>query len=112
MDLARRVATTEQAEELDAPVLRALRNDFHAPVGHVARPAGEPQLQSAGPGPPAEADPLDPPTHPGGDPHRGLRWHFGQLKEERFMNGSRLIGVPQREHGCSRLPYASRERSK
>ena len=43
---------------------------------------------------------------------RGRGWQRGQLNAERFMNESRLIGVPHRLHGCPARPYASRERSK
>ncbi len=43
---------------------------------------------------------------------RGLGWHVGQLKLDRFVNASRRIGVPQRGHGRPAWPYAASERSK
>lgn len=35
---------------------------------------------------------------------RGLRWHRGQKKEDRFMNATRRIGVPQRPQGRPSRP--------
>ena len=43
---------------------------------------------------------------------RGRGWQRGQLKEERFMNCSRRIGVPQRWQGSPSRPYAFSDRSK
>ena len=43
---------------------------------------------------------------------RGRGWQRGQEKDERFMNASRLIGVPHRGHGRPSCPYAANERSK
>lgn len=43
---------------------------------------------------------------------RGRGWHRGQVKDERFMNGSRRIAVPQRGHGSSSRPYTASDRSK
>ena len=37
-------------------------------------------------------------------PRRGRGWHFGQLKDDRFMNLSRRTAVPQRGHGCPARP--------
>ena len=34
----------------------------------------------------------------------GRGWHCGQLKLERFMNGSRRMGVPHRGQGRSACP--------
>ncbi len=42
---------------------------------------------------------------------RGRGWQCGQLADERFMNVSRRIGVPHREHGSPCRPYACSERS-
>ena len=35
---------------------------------------------------------------------RGARWQLGQLNDDRFMNASRTIAVPQRPQGRSRRP--------
>jgi len=35
---------------------------------------------------------------------RGRGWQRGQLKEDRFMNESRLITVAHRPHGCPSRP--------
>ncbi len=45
---------------------------------------------------------------------RGIRsrWHLGQRCDERFMKGSRTIGVPHRGHGRPARPYAFREWAK
>ena len=43
---------------------------------------------------------------------RGRGWQRGQLNDERFMNCSRRMGVPQRWHGCPSRPYAFSDRSK
>jgi hypothetical protein len=43
---------------------------------------------------------------------RGLGWQCGHEKEDRFMNASRRIGVPQRRHGSPSRPYAFSDRSK
>jgi hypothetical protein len=43
---------------------------------------------------------------------RGRRWHTGQRWLERFMNGSRTIGVPQRGQGRPALPYTFRRCAK
>ncbi len=43
---------------------------------------------------------------------RGRGWQRGQVYDERFMNGSRRIGVPQRAQGSDSRPYTCSERSK
>jgi hypothetical protein len=35
---------------------------------------------------------------------RGRRWQRGQKNDERFMNGTRAIGVPQRSQGSPTRP--------
>lgn len=35
---------------------------------------------------------------------RGTGWQRGQKKDERFMNATRRIGVPQRSQGSSARP--------
>lgn len=41
-----------------------------------------------------------------------VRWHFGQKKLDRFINGSRRSNVPHRPHGSPARPYAFSDRSK
>lgn len=47
-----------------------------------------------------------------GGPERGRGWQRGHEYEERFMNGSRRIGRPQRGHGRPSWPYTASDRSK
>ena len=35
---------------------------------------------------------------------RGARWQRGQRNDDRFMNASRTIGVPQRSQGSPSCP--------
>ena len=49
-------------------VSNTLRYHLDTPVGLIARPADQPQLQRAAAGPPAETDALDAAVHPGGEP--------------------------------------------
>ena len=75
--------------------------------GAPVRPADADGGTLAGPVPPR-------PVLTGGGQRgcRGRGWHRGQLNDDRFMNGSRRTGVPQRAHGRPSWPYASSERSK
>ncbi len=58
----------QQAQQLFTGVTGALRDDQHPAVGTVGGIAGQAQLQRPRSGPPAEADALDSPVHPGGEP--------------------------------------------
>ena len=58
------------AEQRLAGRARPLGDHLDPAVVEVERPAGQPELERPGPGPPAEADPLHPPAHPGRHPHR------------------------------------------
>ena len=117
---------------------RSLGDDFDPAVVQVRRPADQPEFEGPCPHPPAKSDtlyvpvhpcrqtdigrslyrvrrqfPFSPPAHrPHQRPFRGRGWQRGQLNDERFMNGSRRIGVPQRGQGSSCRPYTCRERSK
>ena len=48
----------------------------------------------------------------GGERRCGVRWQRGQRNEDRFMNASRRMAVPQRGQGSPSRPYAARARSK
>ena len=85
-------------------------DDFDSAVGQVRGAADETQFQGPDARPPAEPHSLDLTAHPRGHAqchHRALRgrgWHRGQVHEERFMNASRWICVPQRGQACPARP--------
>ena len=133
-DVSRRSRRFQTPEQLGAAFPGPLGDHFHPAVGEVLGRAEQPELQRVAPGPPAEADALNPAAHPdrqprlfaqrGGDvlrsagpgvvvplimaghqrARRGRGWHRGHRKEDRFMNFSRTISVPQRGHGFPALP--------
>lgn len=117
---------------------RSLGDDLDPAVVQVRGPADQPEFEGPCPHPPSKSDTLYMPVHPCRQsdigrslyrvhrqfsfsspahrphqrPFRGRGWQRGQLNDERFMNGSRRIGVPQRGQGSSCRPYTCRERSK
>ena len=68
---------------------------------HSPLPHGDTFLTNT---PGALSKPSRPRTRSAQERARGARWQPGQLNDERFMNASRTIAVPQRPQGRSRRP--------
>src|SRR6266851_7006043 len=67
-DIPRHARCPERFEQHHAAVLVALGDDLHSAVDQVFCHAKQAELQGDAPDPPAEADALYPPAHPGGQP--------------------------------------------
>jgi len=124
VDGARRRTCSQQRYQLFASGPIALGEHRYPAVSEVAGMPDQAEFQGPGARPPAEADALHPPVHPGVEPHRvaqpaniaepaniahaatrrGGRWQFGQKYDERFIHFIRAIGLPHRAHGSPKRP--------